>query len=148
MYEFRVATHGDIMVVDGWGPWDRATVTAYADAVVSAAQRMPFPWASLIRFRSEPLMWGETRDDIKQAVLRRVELGMRRLAVVMDEIPEANLVRAQYAELYRECGIAYAFFGSDEHALAWLAEQGYGSAIAEIRAAAWRDAPPDSEPTR
>ncbi len=133
---FRVTVHGDVLVVDGWGPWDKQTAAAYSRAVDAATLEMRAPWAALIRFRSEPLMWTDTRDHIRDAVRMRVARGMRSMAVVMPDMPEANLVRAQYAQLYGECGAEFAFFLDDEPALAWLETRGHAAAAAAIRATA------------
>lgn len=122
---FHIRPLGDVLLIDGWGPWDQQTAVAYSKAVAAAAETMQAPWACLIRFRTEPLMWGDTRDHIRAAVRARVERGMRVIAVVMDDVPGAWIVRQQYGSLYEECGATFAFFHDGKEALAWLRSEGH-----------------------
>jgi hypothetical protein len=124
---FRIAAHGDLLVVDGWGPWNANTATEYAQAIENACELMPAAWALLVRFRQDPVMWQETENKIRAAIVYRVAHGMKATAVVMPALPESGIVRTQYGRLYSECGADYAFFAADAEAIAWLAERGFGA---------------------
>jgi hypothetical protein len=124
---FRISAHDDLLVVDGWGPWNASTAAEYTRAIESACEQMPAAWAALVRFRQEPVMWQETEDKIRAAIAHRVAHGMKATAVVMPSIPESGIVRTQYGRLYAECGAEHAFFDTDSDAIAWLAQHGFGA---------------------
>jgi hypothetical protein len=107
------------------GPWNDETLVKGAKEMGQNIKQLNLsePWGFISCLFGESLMPPSTFELFVKHTLIRKSMGMRCLAVVIQDSDIANTIMSQLTQAYQHAGLDFAFLMDVDSAITWLKER-------------------------
>ena len=123
-----IKTAGKVLIVDVSGPFNEESVKEYQTDLESFVERLSStPWALCGIFRNQGLLTPDAEASLIEVTRWRKERGMAVISVVLKDVKEPTILKAQMNRIYSVADIQCGYFDKMSDALSWLTEKGYPS---------------------
>lgn len=120
--EYHIEVIGDILLIDGRGPFNVETVRQYERSIAEALEQMRTTeaWYQISVLHDMSIFTPDAFKKLEKINRWRMSIGLKATAVVSGHMVGKVLAEQQLANLYLEQGLTHAFFETVEAAKDWI----------------------------
>lgn len=119
-----VAIEGQILVLEGTGPWNMESLHASGTYAKPLMQRLyDRPWAVLAILRGEAVYVPDAARELIETVTFEKSRGRIATAIVLEDCDLPSFSRNHLSEIYQQAGERFEFFTNISRAKFWLEGQ-------------------------
>ncbi|WP_199609797.1 hypothetical protein [Flocculibacter collagenilyticus] len=122
--ELKLEIEGNILIVEGTGPWNTEALQASGTAVTPLAKQLKDkPWGVLAILHGTPIHTPEATALLVEFVKDDILHGRKGIAIILENCEHVDFAKLHLADIYERAGDQYAFFENKADAKHWLHEQ-------------------------
>jgi hypothetical protein len=115
---------GNLLVVDGIGPFNEQTITSFHAALNKAITTISSKqWSQIIVLHAMSLFTPEAERQLCVTLIERKKQGLIKSAVVYGDTDCKSMIQTQLSRCYANVGIDHGFFETIDEAKTWLANK-------------------------
>jgi hypothetical protein len=121
---FTITMEGNLLVVDGIGPFNEQTITSFHAALNKAITTISSKqWSQIIVLHAMSLFTPEAERQLCVTLIERKKQGLIKSAVVYGDTDCKSMIQTQLSRCYANVGIDHGFFETIDEAKTWLANK-------------------------